>query len=71
MSSSSPVTVGGTDSKHYSQVADDSYRFQYMVVGPDDIAGFHGTDERVSVDNLVKGTGAYSLLLRQGAGAGE
>jgi carboxypeptidase PM20D1 len=62
------LTVGGTDSKHYNRVADDSYRFQYMMVTPEDIAGFHGTNERVSVDNLVKGTSAYYLLLKQGAG---
>ena len=62
------LTVGGTDSKHYSQVADDSYRFQYMVVEPGDIAGFHGTDERVAIDNLVKGTAAYYLLMKEAAG---
>lgn len=63
------LTVGGTDSKHYSKVADDSYRFQYMLVGPEDISGFHGTNERVSIDNLVKGTGAYYLLMKEAAGA--
>ena len=62
------LTVGGTDSKHYGKVADDSYRFQYMLVGPDDIAGFHGTNERVSIDNLVKGTGAYYLLIKEATG---
>jgi carboxypeptidase PM20D1 len=62
------LTVGGTDSKHYSQVADDSYRFQYMVVEPGDITGFHGTDERVAIDNLVKGTAAYYLLMKEAAG---
>jgi carboxypeptidase PM20D1 len=62
------LTVGGTDSKHYGKVADDSYRFQYMLVGPDDIAGFHGTNERVSIDNLVKGSGAYYLLMKEAAG---
>jgi carboxypeptidase PM20D1 len=62
------LTVGGTDSKHYGKVADDSYRFQYMLVGRDDISGFHGTNERVSIDNLVKGTGAYYLLMKEAAG---
>lgn len=62
------LTIGGTDSKHYSQVADDAYRFQYMVVDSDDLAGFHGTDERVSIDNLVKGTEAYYQLMKEAAG---
>ncbi|MFT5483010.1 MAG: carboxypeptidase PM20D1, partial [Halieaceae bacterium] len=62
------MTVGGTDSKHYSRVADDSYRFQFMMVTPGDISGFHGTNERVAVENLVKGTQAYYLLLKEAAG---
>ncbi len=64
------LTLGATDSKHYSQVADDAYRFQYMVVGPEDLAGFHGTNERVSISNLSYGTGAYYLLMKEAAGGG-
>jgi carboxypeptidase PM20D1 len=59
------LTIGGTDSKHYSKVADNSYRYQMMVVGKEDIAGFHGTNERVSIENLVKGTAAYYQLLKE------
>jgi carboxypeptidase PM20D1 len=59
------LTVGGTDSKHYSKVADNSYRYQMMVVGKEDIAGFHGTNERVSIENLLKGTAAYYQLLKE------
>jgi carboxypeptidase PM20D1 len=62
------LTAGGTDSKHYGRVADDSYRFQFMMVSPEDISGFHGINERVSTDNLVRGTGAYYLLLKEAAG---
>ena len=61
------ITVGGTDSKYYSQVADDSYRFQFMLVGQEDTAGFHGTNERVAISNLVKATQAYYLLMKLGA----
>jgi carboxypeptidase PM20D1 len=50
-------------------VADDSYHFQFILVTPDDLAGFHGTNERVLIDNLVKGTGAYYLLMKETAGA--
>lgn len=59
------LTLGGTDSKHYSKVADNSYRYQMMVVGSEDIAGFHGTNERVSIENLVKGIAAYYQLLKE------
>jgi carboxypeptidase PM20D1 len=62
------LTVGGTDSKHYNRVADDSYRFQYMLISPQDIAGLHGTNERITIDNLVKGTRGYYLLMKEAAG---
>lgn len=62
------LTVAGTDTKHYSKVADNSYRFQYMVVSPEEISGFHGTNERVRIDNLVKATSAYYLLMKESAG---
>lgn len=58
------LTIGGTDSRHYGQVADDSYRFNPMVVTMEDTAGFHGTDERLSIENLVQGTKAYMQILR-------
>lgn len=63
------LTVGGTDSKHYSRVADDSYRFAYMLASLDDSAGLHGTNERIAIDNLIKGTSAYYLLMKEAAGA--
>lgn len=62
------ITIAGTDTKHYSKAADDSYRLQLMVLTAEDAAGFHGTNERVSVENLLKGTTAYYLLMKQSAG---
>ena len=62
------LTIAGTDSKHYSKVADDSYRFQYMMLTKVDSVGFHGTNERISIENLVQATQAYYLLLKQGTG---
>ena len=57
------MTVGGTDSKHYAEVADNAYRFVPMVVGREDLTGFHGTDERLSTDNIIKATKYYALLI--------
>ncbi len=61
------MTGAGTNSKHYASVADDAYRINLLVVGPEDIAGFHGTNERISVDNLGLGTAAYAQLITLGA----
>lgn len=57
------LTIGGTDSRHYGQIADDAYRFNPMVVTTDDISGFHGTNERISIENLVRGTRIYARLI--------
>ncbi len=57
------LTVAATDSRHYSTVADNAYRFNPMLVKPEDMATFHGTNERISVDNLVRATSFYAQLL--------
>ncbi len=62
------LTVGGTDSRHYGQVAEDAYRFNPMVVTSGDITGFHGTNERISIENLVLGTRIYARLIQRAAG---
>ncbi|MCV6627609.1 MAG: M20 family peptidase [Cellvibrionaceae bacterium] len=57
------ITVGGTDSKYYQLVAEDSYRFNPMVVGAEDISGFHGNNERISIDNMRLAVIFYQRLL--------
>ena len=64
------MTMGGTDSKHYGKVSDDTYRINLMKITPADISGFHGKNERIAIDNLVSATGAYYLLIKEAAGAG-
>ena len=57
------LMVAGSDSRHYSKVADNSFRFNPMLVGPEDLTGFHGTNEKISIDNLVKATQTYALII--------
>jgi carboxypeptidase PM20D1 len=58
------LTIAATDSRKYEQVAKDSYRFNPMSIGAKDIEGFHGTNERLSIDNLLKATEFYVHLMR-------
>lgn len=60
------LTIAGTDSVHYQTVADDSYRFNPMVVGPKDIEGFHGTNESISIANMVHATAFYRTIMENG-----
>jgi carboxypeptidase PM20D1 len=62
------ITVGGTDSRHFSEIAEDAYRFNPMVVTLEDVAGFHGTNERISIDNLELATRFYVRLIQRSAG---
>ncbi len=57
------LTIAATDARHYAAAADDAYRINPFLIGPDDIARFHGTDERLSVDNLERGIVFYNTLL--------
>lgn len=61
------LTVAGTDTRHYSKVADNSYRFNPMIVTQNDLSGFHGTNEKITVANLVQGTRTYVRILELGA----
>lgn len=62
------LTIAGTDSKHYETIADNAYRFNPMLVKPEDLTGFHGTNERISVENLARAVRFYVALLTSYAG---
>jgi carboxypeptidase PM20D1 len=61
------LTIAATDSRKYEKVAKDSYRFNPMSIHAEDLAGFHGTNERLSIDNLLKATEFYIQLMRSTA----
>ncbi|MGM0577647.1 MAG: M20/M25/M40 family metallo-hydrolase [Myxococcota bacterium] len=57
------LVVGGTDSRYFTDMADDDYRFAPLRIGPDDTARFHGTDERVPVEGYADVVRFYAQLL--------
>jgi carboxypeptidase PM20D1 len=59
------LTLAGTDSKHYSKVAVDSYRINPFVLERSEVRGIHGIDERISVANLEKGVAAFMRIIEQ------
>ena len=58
------LTVGGTDSKHYVSLSDAAYRFMPLRLKPIDLHRYHGTNERVAVDNLAEAVRFYARLIR-------
>lgn len=58
------LLIGGTDSRHFTDVADEVLRFSPIHVTSPDMARFHGSNERISVANHVEMIQFYERLLR-------
>ena len=61
------LTIGGTDSRHFSKIADDNYRFMPFTFVTADVKRLHGTDERAPIDDLVRATLWYEILIQRSA----
>jgi carboxypeptidase PM20D1 len=59
------LVLGGTDSRSFQAVSDDTYRFLPVVIGPDDLPRVHGKDERVAVAALGPAVAFYLEYLRE------
>lgn len=58
------LLFGGTDSRYYTDLSNNVYRFAFVKLGPDDLKRFHGTNERISIDNYAQAVTFYYQLLR-------
>lgn len=61
------LMMGFTDSRHYLEIADDVYRFTPVRARNEDLARFHGTDERISIRNYAEMIHFYARLLTSAA----
>jgi carboxypeptidase PM20D1 len=61
------LLIAATDSRHMSAVADDIYRFSPVRAHSEDLARFHGTDERMSISNYVELIRFYHALIHNAA----
>jgi len=62
------MSIGGTDSKHFYEVAENCYRFQPMVFKQSDFDTIHGTDESCSIEVYLDGIQLYAEIIRNAAG---
>ncbi|WP_207496189.1 M20 family peptidase [Aridibaculum aurantiacum] len=58
------LVLGATDGRYYTELTPNVFRF----IPFNDVKGFHGTDERVGVDEYKKGIAFYYGLLRNWKG---
>lgn len=63
------LMLGATDSRHFGAVADNVYRFSPVRAGPEDLARFHGTNERISVANFTELIQFYHQLIQNASAA--
>lgn len=59
--------LAGADARHFDGYAEQVFRFSPVRAKPADLARFHGTDERISLDNLAELIRFYHRLVEQAA----
>lgn len=63
------LVIGGTDARYATAIASTQiYRFTPAIYSDEDLSGFHGTNERVSVDNVGRMSRSYAQLMMMLAG---
>jgi carboxypeptidase PM20D1 len=62
------LMLGGTDSRHFAAVAEQTFRFSPVRARGEDLARFHGTNERVAIANFAEMIAFYHRLLSSAAG---
>lgn len=58
------LTIAATDSRFYAAMTN-AYRFNPMVITNEDLDGFHGTNEKISIENMVNAVKFYSALMQK------
>jgi carboxypeptidase PM20D1 len=61
------LVLGGTDSKHYVGLAEQSFRFVPLRLSPEDLKRIHGTDERIAIDDYLGVVRFFARLIENGA----
>lgn len=62
------LVLGGTDSRVMAGIAEDVYRFMPVRMRLDELGMIHGTNERMSVENLDRMAEFYRRLIERTAG---
>lgn len=58
------LMLGSTDSKHFQQITDNTYRFLPVRMTGEILGTIHGIDERVGVKDYMESIAFYETLLR-------
>ncbi len=61
------LMIAASDTRHYSKIADNSFRFNPFYIVPEDMTGIHGTNESIEVDSFISGIKTYVEIIREGS----
>tara|TARA_X000000950_G_scaffold281558_1_gene378528 strand:+ start:84519 stop:86015 length:1497 start_codon:yes stop_codon:yes gene_type:complete len=57
------LVLGATDARWTTGISENVYRFAPAVIAIGDLSGFHGTNERIAVDNLERMATGYAQIM--------
>ncbi len=57
------LVLGATDARYASAITGSVYRFMPAIMSPEDLTGFHGSNERMSVENVARMARGYAQLI--------
>lgn len=57
------LVLGATDGRYATAITPNVYRFAPAVMSPEDLTGFHGTNERISVENMGRLARGYAKII--------
>jgi len=58
------ITLAATDARHYYLISKDVYRFYPSILKKDDLARYHGVNERLGVEDLGTAIRFYKTLMK-------
>jgi len=61
------LVLGGTDSRHFTCITSNIYRFSPFKISPENLTCFHGIDERVPRSEFENGIRFYRQLIKNGS----
>ena len=59
------VLGGGTDSRHFLEIAEEAVRFSPIYIHKEQGSGVHGKNERIDVNSLYESVRYYEQLLKK------
>ena len=57
------LVLGATDARYATAITPNVYRFAPAMLSPEDLTGFHGTNERISVANMGRLASGYAQII--------